>query len=438
MSAQQGSSEVAVKQAHRWAVELEEIGELIGKRFPRSEPRQRAMTYVRGLLSPVERKNGWQLAEEAGDKTPYAMQHLLGRAVWSADEVRDDIQKYVVKYLGDSAGVLVVDETGFMKKGAKSAAVQRQYSGTAGRVENCQIGVFLAYATKHGRTFLDRELYLPQAWAKDKKRREGVGVPKKVQFATKLGLARQMLERAQAARVPFRWVTGDAVYGSDSQMRSWLEKQGIYYVLAVSSQYRVWYGEARRWVAEIATFLPSTAWQRHSAGAGAKGERGYEWALLPVREVDKERQRWVLFRRSLRNRQEVAYYVVSAPKTTSLEEMSKVAGTRWAVEESFASAKGEVGLDQYEVRSWEGWYRHMTLAMMAHAYLTVLRARAHCPLKKRDEESGRARRASPVDGTGSAPPALVAGLEKTAHPRTSREMVALAQDASGARQTSPL
>jgi SRSO17 transposase len=383
MRAKPSDNEVAVVQAQRWAAELKEIGELLRKRFPRSEPRERAVTYLQGLLSPVERKNGWQLAEEAGDETPYATQHLLGRAVWNADEVRDDLQRYAVKYLGDQEGVLVIDETGFVKKGTKSAGVQRQYSGTAGRVENCQIGVFLAYATKHGRTFLDRELYLPQAWAGDRKRRGSVGIPKAVKCATKLVLARRMIARAQDAGVPFRWVTGDAVYGTDSQMRSWLEKRKLSYVLAVSSQYRVWYGGTRRWVAEIATLLLPQAWQKRSAGAGAKGERLYEWALLPLREVDKERQRWLLVRRSLRDRQELAYYVVSAPKTTSLAEMVKGAGTRWAIEESFESAKGEVGLDQYEVRSWEGWYRHITLALMAHAYLTVLRARAAQPAQKK-------------------------------------------------------
>jgi SRSO17 transposase len=328
------------------------------------------------LLSPVERKNGWQLAEEAGDQTPYATQHLLGRAVWSADEVRDDLQTYVVKHLGNPDGVLVIDETGFVKKGVKSAGVQRQYSGTAGRVENCQIGVFLAYTTEHGRTLLDRELYLPRAWAEEKKRRESVGIPKAVKSATKLVLARRMIERARDAGVPFRWVTGDAVYGNDSQRRSWLEKQGMSYVLAVTSQYQVWYAEARRWVAEIAILLSPNVWQKRSAGAGAKGERVYAWALLPLGNVGAARQRWLLFRRSLRDRQELAYYVVSAPQTTRLEAIIKVEGTRWAIEESFARAKGEVGLDHYEVRSWDGWYRHITLAMLAHAYLTVLRARA--------------------------------------------------------------
>jgi SRSO17 transposase len=383
MKAKQTESELAVEQARSWAKESDEIAELIGRRFPRSEPRERAMTYLRGLLSPVERKNGWQLAEEAGDETPYATQHLVGRAVWSADEVRDDLREYGVKYLGDEEGVVVIDETGFLKKGSKSAGVARQYSGTAGRVENCQIGVFLAYATKHGRTFLDRELYLPQAWAKDKKRRAEAGIPKAVKFATKLVLARRMIERAEQARVPFRWVSGDEVYGNDGQMRRWLEGRKTFYVLAVSSQYRVWYEGARRWVAEIATLLPQKGWERLSAGAGAKGERLSDWALLPLGEVDEERQRWLLFRRRLSDRKDLAYYVVSAPKQTRLEEMVQVAGTRWAIEESFESAKGEVGLDHYEVRSWEGWYRHITLAMLAHAYLTVLRARATKPTQKK-------------------------------------------------------
>src|SRR5262245_50478823 len=388
MKAKQTDTEVAVEQAQRWADEQKEIAELISERFSRAEARERALTYLRGLLSPIERKNGWQLAEEAGDETPYAMQHLLGRAVWSADEVRNDLGDYVVKHLGDEGGVLVIDETGFLKKGTKSAGVQRQYSGTAGRVENCQIGVFLAYATREGRTFLDRELYLPQSWADDQDRRAEAGIPPEVKFATKPALGRRMIERAQQAGVPFQWVTGDEVYGNDSQMRRWLEVRKIYYVLAVSAQYRVFYRGARRWAAEIATLLPKKAWKRLSAGAGTKGERLYDWAVLPLGEVDEERQRWLLIRRGINDPTDLAYYVVSAPKKTGLEEMVKVAGTRWAIEESFESAKGEVGLDHYEVRSWDGWYRHITLAMFAHAYLTVVRARAvarteSAPQKKR-------------------------------------------------------
>jgi SRSO17 transposase len=376
MKAKQTDTEVAVEQAQQWADELREIAELISERFSRAEARERAVTYLRGLLSPVERKNGWQLAEEAGDQTPYATQHLLGRAVWSADEIRDDLREYVVKHLGAEDGVLVVDETGFLKKGTKSAGVRRQYSGTAGRVENCQIGVFLAYATNQGRTFLDRELYLPREWAEDKERMAGAGIPNETAFATKLILARQMIGRAREGGVPFRWVTGDAVYGSDSHLRGWLEGREISYVLAVTSQYRVFYEGARRWVSEIGELLPKEAWKRHSAGAGTKGERLCDWALSPLGEPRERRQRWLLFRRGVSDRAELAYYVVSAPEKTSLEEIVKVAGTRWAIEESFESGKGEVGLDHYEVRSWDGWYRHITLAMFAHAYLTVVRARA--------------------------------------------------------------
>ena len=389
MKAKQTDTQVAVEQAQRWADEQKEIAELISERFSRAEARERALTYLRGLLSPVERKNGRQLAEEAGDETPYATQHLLGRAVWSADEVRNDLRDYVVKHLSDGGGVLVIDETGFLKKGTKSAGVQRQYSGTAGRVENCQIGVFLAYATREGRTFLDRELYLPQSWADDQDRRAEAGVPPEVKFATKPSLGRRMIERAQQAGVPFQWVTGDEVYGNDSQTRRWLEGRKIFYVLAVSSQYRVFYEGARRWAAEIAMLLPQKEWKRLSAGAGTKGERLYDWALSPLGEVDEERQRWLLFRRSISDPTDLAYYVVSAPKKTSLEEMIKVAGTRWAIEESFESAKGEVGLDHYEVRSWNGWYRHITLAMFAHAYLTVVRARAVARAKSESQKKRR-------------------------------------------------
>ena len=262
MKKDQAETQAAVAQAHQWADGLDEIASLIGGRFPRAEPRARAVTYLRGLVSPVERKNGWQLAEEAGDATPYATQHLLGRAVWSADEVRDDLRAYVIDHLGDPDGVLVVDETGFLKKGAKSAGVQRQYSGTAGRIENSQIGVFLAYATRHGRTFLDRELYLPRAWADDPERRLEAEIPPGTKFATKLVLARRMIERAQEAGVPFRWVTGDEVYGNDSHLRSWLEARQICSVLAVAAQRRIWYRGARRRAAEIAALLPRKAWRR--------------------------------------------------------------------------------------------------------------------------------------------------------------------------------
>jgi SRSO17 transposase len=363
-------------QASAWAEELDAMFAFIQQRFPRDEPRQHALAYLKGLLSPVERKNSWQLAEAAGDPTPYALQHLLGRAQWSADEVRDDLRQYVTEHLGDKRAVLIIDETGFLKKGDKSAGVQRQYSGTAGRIENCQIGVFLAYASKLGRTFLDRQLYLPKQWAEDQQRRHEAGVPDAVKFATKPQLARQMIEQALAAAVPCKWVTGDEVYGNDRKLRVWLEEQGLFHVLAVSSGQHVWVGFKQVRIKSLLEQIPDDAWQVVSAGDGAKGPRLYEWAYLPLTSILIEHQRWLLVRRNIDKPAELAYYVVFAPRQTKLEEMVRVAGARWAIEESFQSAKGEVGLDQYEVRSWAGWYRHITLAMLAHAYLTVMRARA--------------------------------------------------------------
>ena len=272
--------------------------------------------------------------------------------------------------------MLILDETGSLKKGQNSAGVARQYSGTAGRIENCQVGVFLAYASARGRTFLDRELYLPKAWAEDGQRCKAAAIPEEAKFATKLDLGRRMLKRALEAGVSAEWVTGDSVHGNDWRMRSWLEERKQAYVLGVTSQYRIFTGERRQWASEVIAALSEQSWKACSCGAGSKGERWYEWARLPVRKVEGGWQRWLLARRSISDPKEVAYYVVSGPKKTSLEEMARVAGARWAIDESFETAKGEVGLDHYEVRSWRGWYRHITLAMLAHAYLTVMRARA--------------------------------------------------------------
>jgi SRSO17 transposase len=366
----------AVTQAQGWADELQTLAASIGHHFPRCEPRQRALAYLKGLLSPVERKNSWQIAEQAGDPAPYAVQHLLGRAQWSADAVRDDLQAYVIEHLADSDGILILDETGFIKKGSKSAGVARQYSGTAGRIENCQIGVFLVYASSKGRTFLDRELYLPKAWAEDAERCKAAAIPEEVKFATKLQLGRRMLQRAFAAGVEAKWVCGDSVYGNDSQMRSWLDQRRQAYVLGVTAQLRLWTDEQRQWAKEVVKSWPDSKWRRLSCGAGSKGERVYEWAHMVIRKCEAGWQRWLLARRSLSEPEEVSYYVVGGPKQTKLEEMARAAGMRWAIEESFETAKGEVGLDHYEVRSWVGWYRHITLAMLAHAYLTVMRLKA--------------------------------------------------------------
>jgi SRSO17 transposase len=292
---------------------------------------------------------------------------------------------YVVEHLGDKQAVLIIDETGFVKKGKQSVGVQRQYSGTAGRIENCQIGVFLVYASSKGRTFLDRALYLPQAWTQDKPRCQQAGVPETVGFATKPMLAKQMIARALGAGVPARWVTADSVYGNDGKLRGWLEAQHLAYVLGVSSNHYVWLDFEQRPVAVVAQQLPRTAWQRLSAGSGSKGPRWFEWAVLPLAGAQGGWQRWLLVRRQVDKPTELAYYRVFAPVRTSLAAMVKVAGTRWAVEECFETAKGEVGLDQYEVRSWSGWYRHITLALLAHAYLTVVRAQTQTaePRKKK-------------------------------------------------------
>lgn len=385
-------SNVTVEDATTWASSLEAVAERIKGRFPRAEPRQRVTAYLRGLISPVERKNSWQLAEQAGDAKPYGVQHLLGRAEWSADEVRDDLQAYVVEHLGDTEAVLVIDETGFLKKGTKSVGVARQYTGTAGRIENCQAGVFLTYAAPRGRTFLDRELYLPEAWASDDERRGAAGVPEEVMFATKPQLARKMIARALAAGVECAWVTGDSVYGNDGKLREWLEERQQPYVLGVTAQYRLFTGRGREWAKDVFARLPARSWQRLSCGAGSKGERLYDWARVRARTIDRQRRRWLVARRSITDPTAISYYIASAARETPLAELTRVAGARWAVEESFETAKGEVGLDHYEVRSWAGWYRHITLAMLAHAYLSVIRAAAadSDAQKKRSPREGRA------------------------------------------------
>ena len=374
-----GPPPVEVGTVEAWAEGLEILHARVAPRFVRAEPRRRALAYLRGLLGPVERKNGWQLAEQAGEATPDGMQHLLARADWDADQVRDDLRAYVVEHLGDAQAVLVVDETGFVKKGTKSVGVQRQYSGTAGRIENCQIGVFLAYASAKGRTFLDRELYLPKEWATDRARRQEAAVPATVEFRTKPQLARAMLERAFDAGGPCAWVTGDEIYGGDRRLRLWLEERQVPHVLAVKSTEPLWTRTTWRQVAAkmLAAEIPATDWERLSAGEGTKGPRVYDWARVPIRALPEPGwDYWLLVRRSIADPTEVAYYVCFCPAGTPLGELVRVAGTRWAIEESFESAKGEVGLDHYEVRRWPGWYRHITLALLAHAYLTVTRAAA--------------------------------------------------------------
>jgi SRSO17 transposase len=364
----------AMDEAADWAGGLDTLAEQIAPRFCRIEARRRVRAYLEGLLAPVERKNGWQLAEHAGDRTPDAVQDFLARMRWDADQVRDDLRSYVVAQLGDADGVLVLDETGFVKKGTKSVGVQRQYSGTAGRIENCQIGVFLGYASRHGHALIDRALYLPEVWANDPTRRGAAGVPENTAFATKPLLGRQMLERAFAADVPCRWVTGDSVYGADYALRRCIEKSGRGYVLAVTSRQRLGFKTVADWLEDV----PGNGWQRLSAGDGAKGPRLYDWGYLPCEwlEAASGWRKGLLIRRKLAQPEAFTFYLTLSPDTVALSDLVRVAGTRWTIEACFEAAKGEVGLDQYEVRSWTGWHRHITLAMLAHAYLAALRRAA--------------------------------------------------------------
>jgi SRSO17 transposase len=371
------AEDVTVAEVEDWAVGLEKVLERIGPRFARSEPRARAGVYLRGLLSAAERKNGWTLAEQAGDRSPDAMQRLLNHADWNADAVRDDLRDYVVEHLGDERAVLVVDETGFLKKGAKSAGVARQYSGTAGRIENCQVGVFLAYATPAGRTFIDRELYLPKAWIADPDRCAAAGIGRDVEFSTKPELALALLTRALDAGVPAGWVAADEVYGQHAGLRLALEERGMPYVLAVPvNQYTIATLDGRiaqARVDAVSAAVPESDWQRLSAGAGAKGPRIYDWMRVPIRPLSEPGRYWLLVRRSLTDG-ELAHYLCFCLPEASLADLVAVAGRRWAIEESFQTAKGEVGLDHYQVRRYDAWYRHITLACFAHAYLTVTRA----------------------------------------------------------------
>jgi SRSO17 transposase len=369
-----------VAQVQDWADDLAELGALIGPRFARSEPREHALAYLRGLLSTEERKNSWTLSERAGDSTPDGMQRLLSTTDWDPDLVRDDLRQYVVDGVGDPDGVLIFDETGFLKKGTRSAGVGRQYSGTAGRIENCQIGVFLVYAGRAGRTFLDRELYLPKAWVDDPARCAAAGVDVDREFATKPELAITMLRRAHQAGVPAKWVTGDEVYGSHSRLRAVCEELGLSYVLAVAVNQHVIAGPGPRHgeyrADELIASLPAQSWRTLSAGQGTKGDRRYEWARTRVHGLNfPDSVYWLMARRSLADPTDLAYYLCHAPARASLADLVRVAGIRWAVEETFQTAKGQTGLDHYQVRQYTGWYRHITLSMLAHAYLTVTRSK---------------------------------------------------------------
>jgi SRSO17 transposase len=441
----------------RYAAEFEAFHARFARFFGRRERRETMRQYLRGLLSPVRRKNCWQMAEAVGATDPQPLQRLLYSTPWEVDEVRDELQGFVVERFGQADGIGVVDETGFLKKGSKSVGVKRQYCGTAGKIENCQVGVFLTYCTRRGYTFLDRRLYLPEEWCQDQERRREARVPDEVTFQTKAQLAGQVLEHAWARGVPMEWVTGDEVYGDDVKFRDWVAQAGKKYVVAVSANTPVWRERqpmvapckgktgrprtkprlaegAARWeaVSAVVATLPSQTWQRLAVGQGEKGPRIYDWAA--VRIVEKRGavpgpEGWLLARRSISDPTELAYYLSNAPADTPLPTLAEVAGARWSIETTIEEGKGEAGLDEYEVRYWHSWYRHVTLSMLAHAWLAAMRQ----PVGEKSARPGigRTERARGAAASGGRPAA--AG----ALPRTALGLVPLApgQTAAGTPQS---
>ena len=376
--------------------------------FGRKEPRAQAAKYLRGLMSSVPRKNSWQVAEVVGDRIPDAMQRLLYRSEWNANAARDRLRQFVVEVFGEEDAIGVVDESGFIKKGEHSVGVKRQYSGTAGKVENCQIGTFLSYATTKGHAFLDRCLYLPEEeWCNDPERRKRAKVPDNVIFQTKPEQAMEMLEEAWQAGVPMRWVAGDEVYGDSTALRDLIARRERWYVLAVKMSTPIWterpqvvepkpqdgLGPGRprtkarlaegspsaTTAKEVVDSWPESRWQTLTVAEGEKGLIMYDWACQRVIEQCDGlpgRDAWLLARRSLSDPTDIAYYLSNAPADTPLLKLAQVASTRYTVEQCIEEAKGETGLDEYEVRHWHSWHRHITLSMMAHAWLASVRYKA--------------------------------------------------------------
>lgn len=350
----------------RWRAAFDEMFALVAGRFAQVQSRQRARLYLLGLLSGAERKNSWTIAEQAGDLSPDGMQRLLNFYAWDADAMRDDLRGYLLEHLAGPSGVFVADETGFLKKGTKSAGVQRQYSGTAGRIENCQLGVFLTYVTSTGRALIDRELYLPVSWTDDRDRCAEAGIGEDVAFATKPQLARRMLTRLIDAGIPVGWFSADEAYGDNPGLRTWLEQQHLNYVMAIScdTAFATPTGPIR--ADTLAAAAPKRGWQRLSCGEGSKGHRLYDWLLIDPGAGEHT----LMVRRSISSG-ELAYYIVHTTNTQPLVELVRVAGARWGVEETFQFAKNETGLDHYQVRRYDAWYRHVTLSMLAAGFLAV-------------------------------------------------------------------
>jgi SRSO17 transposase len=379
----------------RWAAELRLVHARIAPHFARSEPRHRSLLYMQGIVSDVVRKNGWQLAEQAGETRPDGMQRLLTNAVWDHDRVRDELRKYVLQRLGDPNAILALDETCFPKEGEKSAGVAPQYCGRTKRVENCQVGVFLSYISHLGHTLLDRELYLPQRWIEDRARCREAGIPDTVRFQTKCELAQRMMERIHEARVPVQWVVADTVYGNNLDLRTWLEDHGYHYGLAVACTEQIGVqtptGRKLLTVAEAEQLLiRKQDWQRKSVKTGLKGPLFFDWACLPIlHKWEDDQQHWLLVRRIPSKPTEKTYYLIYGPVGTILHEMARAISARWGIEEDFENGN-EIGLDHYEVRSFVGWYRHVTLVMIVLAVLTAI-----CVKERTSSQTGKSNHASP-------------------------------------------
>jgi SRSO17 transposase len=392
---------MTIEELEAWQEEFEQFHARFADLFERSESREQAKKYLRGLLAQADRKNSWQIAEAVGERIPDRMQRLLYRVPWDADAARDRLQRFVIETFGDDEGIGVVDETSFLKKGTHSAGVARQYLGAAGKLENGQVATVLSYAAKGAHVFLDRRLYLPEEWVWNRQRRAQARVPQEVRFETKPEQAMAMLMHAWEQGMPMRRVTGDEVYGDSPRLRETIQAHGRFYVLAVSANTRVWSerpeveepqeqtgGRPRvaprvvqgapkaQMVSEVVANLPAHAWKRLAVMQGEKGAIEYHWARTRVVE---SRDRlpgpdvWLLARRSLSDPTQLAYYLAYVPARTSLETKVRVASSRYTVEQCIEEAKGETGLDEYEVRFWHSWYRHITLSMMAHAWLASIR-----------------------------------------------------------------
>lgn len=399
-----------VDNVDEWGEKFLEFQARFSRFFARREPRTQSRKYIRALLGHVDRKNGWQIAQAAGDIDPLKTQRLLYSAQWDADAVRDELEQFAIQEFGDAEGIGIVDETGFIKKGVKSAGVKRQYSGTAGKIENSQVGVFLGYSSPKGHALLDRSLYLPEEWCADTERRKEAKIPDKVKFATKIDMAVEMLEQAWKNGVPMKWVTADEFYGDAHRMRESIEKSGRSYVLGVSSDARVWAeppkmiepfkpGKGRPrtkrhlesdsprsvTVRQLAQGWPEEKWRRFAVFNGEKGPLTYDWAyerIVESRYGEPGPEGWLLVRRSTSDPADMAYYVSNTPADTAIETLAGVACRRYRIEQCFEEAKGETGLDQYEVRHWHSWYRHITLSMMAHAFMASLSAGECSPPSK--------------------------------------------------------